>query len=149
MSMIKRVLIAAIIILAVLGAAGCLGLTSKEKAQDKYDRCVIDANSQIAITENVSLRQNLPMDEPAMKAWLAEFRSQILALEGNVTAAIDAGAEFRGYLSSGGAEDVAVANNEQNLRLNLDLYKRDYNNNANGYNSHWGAGNGTVPLFAL
>jgi hypothetical protein len=149
MSAIKRALIVAIIMLAVLGAAGCLGLTSKEKAQDKYDRSVIDANSQITITENVSLRQHLTMDEPAMKAWLAEFRSQILVLKDNVTAAVDAGTEFRGYLSSGSAEYVAVADNEQNLRLNLDLYERDYNNNANGYNSHWGAENGTVPLFDL
>jgi hypothetical protein len=144
MSSIKHLLMVGIIALAVLGVAGCLGQSDRDKAQERYDHRVLEANDQIAIAENVSRQQlQYAMTEPVMKAWLVDYRSQVVMLENNVTAAINAGDEFLGYLSPGSDEYATVKANEQNLRLNLDLYKRDYNKNVESYNSHWGADNGT------
>jgi hypothetical protein len=148
MSAIKRVLFVAILALAVLGVAGCLGQSARDQAQDKYDHRVLEANGQIALIDNVSRQQlQYAMTEPVMKAWLIDYRSQVVTLENNVTAAISAGTELLGHLSPGSTEYATVTNNEQNLRLNLDLYKRDYNKNADAYNLHWGVENGTVQLL--
>jgi hypothetical protein len=148
MSSIKHILIVGIIALTVLCVAGCLGQSDRDKAQARYDQRVIEANGQIAIAENVSRQQlHYAMTEPEMKAWLIDYRSQVMTLENNVTAAINAGDEFLGYLSPGSDEHATVKANEQNLRLNLDLYKRDYNKNVESYNGHWGAENSTVSLL--
>jgi hypothetical protein len=148
MSSIKHLLMVGLIALAVLGVAGCLGQSDRDKAQERYDHRVLEANDQISIAENVSRQQlQYAMTEPVMKAWLVDYRSQVVMLENNVTMAIDAGNEFLGYLNPGSSEYATVKANEQNLRLNLDLYKRDYNKNVESYNGHWGVDNGTVSLL--
>jgi hypothetical protein len=148
MSAIKRALIAAFVVAAVLSVAGCLGQSDRDRAQDKYDRLVVETNGQIAIVQNVSNQQNLyAMDEPMMKAWLAEYRSQVAALQDDVNATDDAGAQLKAYLSQGSSDYSTFTTNQQTLQQYLALYVGDYNKNANGYNSHWGPENGTMPLL--
>jgi hypothetical protein len=148
MSAIKRVLFIGIVALAVLSVAGCLGQSDRDKAQDAYNQKVIGANDQIAVVENISAMQNIyAMDEPLMKAWLTKYRAIVVVLETNVSTAINASDTLKRYLSPGTSDYATVTTNDQNLLLNLDLYRRDYNKNAESYNSHWGPQNGTVPLL--
>ena len=148
MSAIKRLLIIAIITLAMLSVAGCLGQSDRDKAQDKYDKLVIETNSQIAVVWNVSNQQNLyAMAEPEMKVWLTEYRTQLEALQNNVNVTKAAGVELKAYLSPGSSDYATMTSNEASLQQNLVEYLRDYNYNAGGYNTHWGEEHGMVPLL--
>jgi outer membrane murein-binding lipoprotein Lpp len=148
MSAIKRLLIIAIVVLAMLAVAGCLGQSDRDKAQDKYDKLVIETNDQIAAVWNVSNQQNLySMAEPEMKAWLAEYRTQLVALQNDVNATRAAGIELKTYLSPGSSDYKTMTSNEESLQTNLAQYMINYNNNANGYNTHWGEEHGMVPLL--
>lgn len=148
MSAIRRTLIIFIVAVAVLSVAGCLGQSDRDKAQDKYDTLVHQTNSQIAAVQNVSNQQNLyAMTQPEMKVWLDDYRSQTAELQNDVNATSDAGAALKTYLSPGSSDYTTMTTNEQSLQQYLAMYAGDYNKNADGYNSHWGAEFGTVPLL--
>lgn len=148
MSALKRALIVAIVVLAILSVAGCFGQSDRDRAQDKYDKQVILTNGQIAFVKNVSDQQNLyAMTEPVMKAWLVEYRSQVAALQNDVNVTNDAGIQLKAYLSPGSSDYSTMTTNEATLQQYLALYVGDYNKNAASYNSHWGPENGTVPLL--
>lgn len=148
MSAIKRMLIMVLIALAMLSVAGCADQSARDQAQDKYDQLVIETNSQIAVVQNVSDQQNrYAMTEPMMKSWLGEYRSQVAVLQNDVNATNDAGSQLKTYLSPGTSDYATMTTNEETLRQHLELFVGDYNRNAEGYNSHWGIGNGTVPLL--
>lgn len=148
MSTMKRVLIVAIVALAMLSVAGCLGQSDKGRAQDKYDNLVIEANGQIAVVANISDQHRLySMTEPEMKSWLAEYRSQMAVLQNDVNVTNAAGVELKNYLSPGSSDYSTMTSNEASLQQVLQQYTTDYNNNANGYNTHWGVEHGMVPLL--
>lgn len=148
MSTMKRVLIVAIVALAMLSVAGCLGQSDKDRAQDKYDNLVTEANSQIAVVANISDQHRLySMTEPQMKTWLADYRSQMVVLQNDVNVTNAAGVEFKNYLSPGSSDYATMTSNEASLQQVLQQYSTDYNNNANGYNTHWGEEHGVVPLL--
>jgi ABC-type phosphate transport system substrate-binding protein len=148
MSAIRRTLIVFFVAVAVLSVAGCLGQSDREKAQDKYDTLVHQTNDQIAVVQNVSNQQNLyAMTQPAMKVWLADYRSQTAELQNDVNATGDAGAALKTYLSPGSSDYSTMTTNEQSLQQYLAMYVGDYNMNADGYNSHWGAEFGMVPVL--
>jgi hypothetical protein len=148
MSAIKRLLIIAIVVFAMLAVAGCLGQSDRDKAQEKYDKLVIETNDQIAAVWNVSNQQNLyAMAEPEMKAWLAGYRTQIVALQNDVNVTKAAGDELKTYLSPGSSDYQTMTSNEESLQQNLAAYLNNYNSNANGYNDHWGEEHGMVPLL--
>jgi outer membrane murein-binding lipoprotein Lpp len=148
MSAIKRLLIIAIVVFAMLAVAGCLGQSDRDKAQDKYDRLVIETNDQIAAVWNVSNQQNLHvMSEPELKVWLTEYRSQVTALQNDVNVTNAAGGELKAYLSPGSSDYTTMTSNEESLQQNLAAYLRDYNANAGNYNSYYGEEHGKVPLL--
>jgi uncharacterized protein YpmS len=148
MSAIKRLLIIAIVTFAVLAVAGCLGQSDRDRAQDKYDKQVIETNDQIAVVWNVSSQQNLyTMSEPELKVWLTEYRSQVMALQNDVNVTNAAGAELKALLSPGSSDYKTMTSNEESLQQNLVSYLSDYNSNAGNYNSYYGEEHGTVPLL--
>jgi hypothetical protein len=148
MSAMKRVLIIVIVALAMLSVAGCLGQSDKDKAQEKYDNLVTGANSQIAVVSNISDQHRLySMTEPETKAWLAEYRSQITMLQNDVNDTNAAGVQLKTYLSPGSSNYATTTTNEASLLQILQQFVSDYNNSANGYNSHWGVEHGMVPLL--
>lgn len=148
MSAMKHVLLVAIVALAMLSVAGCLGQSDKGRAQDKYDNLVTEANGQVAVVANISDQHRLyTMTEPEMKTWLANYRSQLVVLQNDVNVTNAAGVELKSYLSPGSSDNTTVTTNEASLQLILQQYLSDYNNNAGGYNTHWGEEHGMVPLL--
>jgi hypothetical protein len=148
MTAVKRALIVILIAMAVLSVAGCLGQSDRDRAQDKYDKLVIETNGQIAAVWNVSNQQYLhSMSEPEMKAWLADYRTQLVVLQNDVNVTREAGTELKACLSPGSSDYATMTSNEASLQQNLVEYLRDYNYNAEGYNTHWGEEHGKVPLL--
>lgn len=148
MSTMKRVLIVAIVALAMLSVAGCLGQSDKDRAQEKYDNLVTGANSQIAVVANISDYHRLySMTEPETRAWLADYRSQLVVLQDDVNATNAAGVELKTYLSPDSSNYATTNRNEASLQQILQQYVSEYNNSASSYNSHWGEEYGKVPLL--
>jgi protein involved in sex pheromone biosynthesis len=148
MSTMKRVLIVAIVALAMLSVAGCLGPSDKDRAQEKYDNTITEANSQITVVANISDQHRLySMTEPETKAWLTKYRSQIAVLQDDVNATNAAEVDLKSYLSPSSGNYATMTSNEASLKQIVQQYVSDYNNSANGYNSHWGQEHGVVPLL--
>jgi hypothetical protein len=87
------------------------------------------------------------MTEPMMKAWLADYRSQLEALQGDINATGEAAIALKPYLSPGSSNYATLTKNEEILQQYLKLYVDDYNRNADGYNVHWGMQYGNVSLL--
>jgi outer membrane murein-binding lipoprotein Lpp len=148
MSALKRVLFVAIVAVAMLSVAGCLGQSDKDRAQEKYDNLVTDVNDQIAVVANISDQHRLySMTQPETKAWLDEYRSQLTVLQNDVNVTNAAGVTLKTYLSPDSSNYAATNRNEASLQQILQQYVTEYNNSANGYNSHWGVEHGLVPLL--
>jgi hypothetical protein len=148
MTAIKRLLIVVIVAIAMLCVAGCFGQSDRNKAQDVYDKLVIQTNGQIDEVQAWSVMQNqYSMTEPQMKAWLGEYREQIGTLQTDVNATNEAGNKLKTYLTPGSSDYLTMTSNEAKLQQFVTQYVSDYNKNADGYNAHWGAENGTEPLL--
>jgi hypothetical protein len=134
--------------IAMLCVAGCLGQSDRNKAQDTYDKLVIDTNGQMDKVQNVSNFQNLySMDQPMMKAWLAQYRSEISTLQSDINTTNDAGNKLKTYLTPGSSDYLTMTSNEGKLQQIVTQYVSDYNKNADGYNVHWGLQNGNETLL--
>ncbi len=55
-----------------------------------------------------------------MKVWLAEYRTELAALQNDVNVTNAAGAELKAYLSPGSSDYATMTSNEASLQQNLE-----------------------------